>query len=46
MKKYKKNKKNKNAFPSDWGAYWNYYNQDNTLTNITWGATRAQYDAA
>ena len=30
--------------PSGWGTYWNYYASGKTL-NVTWGITRAQFDA-
>ena len=30
--------------PSGWVDYWNYYNSSNQL-NVTWGVTRAEYDA-
>ena len=30
--------------PSGWGTSWNYYASGKTL-NVTWGYTRAQFDA-
>ena len=30
--------------PDGWGDYWNYYDSSNQL-NVTWGYTRAQFDA-
>ena len=30
--------------PSGWGTYWNYYDNSNQLT-VTWGFTRAQFNA-
>ena len=30
--------------PSGWGDYWNYYDDNNQL-DVTWGYTRAQFDA-
>ena len=30
--------------PSGWGTYWNYYDSSNQLS-VTWGVTRAEFDA-
>ena len=30
--------------PNGWGTYWNYYNATNPLS-VTWGVTRAEFDA-
>ena len=30
--------------PDGWGTYWNYYDSSNQLS-VTWGVTRAQFDA-